>query len=312
MKKLPIFILAATLAGFSACSDNESATTSVTGIALDVPDLGLQAGQDYTLTATVLPEDASDKTVRWTSSDESKATVVNGKVTVTMSEEDVTTFEYVTITATAGNKADTCNLVIYPIPVPDNSNDTEVVINGVTWATRNVDESGTFAATPDAPGKLYQWNRKKAWAATDQASSDWDNTNATGSTWESSNDPSPEGWRVPTKAELETLLDENNVINLWTICVNVLPDQVIWNPLNPRYGRIFIDKRTNQSLFLPAVGYREGNNGALYEDNTMGEYWSNTADDDPKFAYKLGCSPSGSGVGIYYRYSGQSIRSVKK
>ncbi|GHT06342.1 hypothetical protein AGMMS49525_14540 [Bacteroidia bacterium] len=291
MKKLSIFFLVATLAGFSACSDNEGDTTPVTGIALDVPDLGLQAGQEYTLTATVLPDNASDKTVRWTSSDESKATVVNGKVTVTMSEEDVTTFEYVTITATAGNKADTCNLVIFPIPVPDNSNDTEVVINGVTWATRNVDEPGTFAATPDAPGKLYQWNRKKAWNATGKVSG-WDDTEATGSTWESSNDPSPEGWRVPTKAELETLLDETKVINVWTF-----------------NGRIFIDKSTTQNLFLPAVGYRYAT--SVYDANKDGEYWSNTTNDT--YACRLRYDSSGIVLFTFgRRVQAISIRSVKK
>ncbi|GHT38879.1 hypothetical protein AGMMS49965_03480 [Bacteroidia bacterium] len=304
MKKLSIFLLAATLAVFSTCNDDDAttpvtgidddATTPVTGIELDVPELGLQGGEEYTLTATVQPEDASNKAVRWTSSDETKATVVDGKVTVTMPVEDVTTFEYVTITATAGNKADTCNLVIYPIPTPDNANETEVVINGVTWATCNVDAPGTFAATPDAPGKLYQWNRKKAWAATGTVS-DWSDTNATGSTWESSNDPSPEGWRIPTEDELQTLRDGTKVVNSWAF-----------------NGRIFIDKSTYQILVLPAVGHRTGTMGTLYQTNMVGVYWSNRAS-GTEYAYTLGYGTAGTSLdGRSSRSGGHSIRCVKK
>ena len=34
------------------------------------------------------------------------------------------------------------------------------VINGVKWATCNVDAHGKFAATPESYGMLYQWGRK--------------------------------------------------------------------------------------------------------------------------------------------------------
>ena len=55
---------------------------SVTGVTLNKSSLSLYAGLTSTLTATVLPEDASNKTLVWTSSDESVATVnQSGKVT---------------------------------------------------------------------------------------------------------------------------------------------------------------------------------------------------------------------------------------
>lgn len=38
---------------------------------------------------------------------------------------------------------------------------TRVLIKDVCWAKSNVDEPGTFAATPESYGMLYQWNRKK-------------------------------------------------------------------------------------------------------------------------------------------------------
>ena len=60
----------------------------------------------------------------------------------------------------------------------DNTNDSRnsstsdrgVVINGVKWATRNLDQPGTFAAKPEDSGMFYQWNRKKAWTVTGDVS----------------------------------------------------------------------------------------------------------------------------------------------
>jgi len=53
----------------------------VAGVELDKETVSLQAGETETLTATVLPADASDKTVLWTSSDDTVAAVQNGVVT---------------------------------------------------------------------------------------------------------------------------------------------------------------------------------------------------------------------------------------
>jgi len=142
------------------------------------------------------------------------------------------------------------------------NNEKGVVINGMRWATRNVDEFGTFAATPESAGKFYQWNRKKAWDAIGGVSG-WDNSEATGNTWEKANDPSPAGWRVPTKAEIDKLLDKTNVISEWTIQNGVT-------------GRKFTDKATGNSLFLPVAGYRNSSDGTLNYAGVVSVYWSST------------------------------------
>ncbi|MBQ3689141.1 MAG: Ig domain-containing protein [Bacteroidales bacterium] len=57
-------------------------TIVVTGITLDKTTLEITVGETVTLTATVTPETATDKTVTWSSADESIATVdAEGKVT---------------------------------------------------------------------------------------------------------------------------------------------------------------------------------------------------------------------------------------
>ena len=57
-------------------------TRAVTGIELDLSEKAIIKGESFALTNNVLPEDASDKSVVWTSSDENVATVdQNGNVT---------------------------------------------------------------------------------------------------------------------------------------------------------------------------------------------------------------------------------------
>jgi len=79
----------------------------VTSITLDKGSLTLFVGNEVTLTATVLPDDATDKTVTWTSSNTSAATVENGVIKGVGAGRS-------TITATAGNISATCEvLVVY-------------------------------------------------------------------------------------------------------------------------------------------------------------------------------------------------------
>jgi uncharacterized protein (TIGR02145 family) len=78
--------------------------------------------------------------------------------------------------------------------------DEGVEIDGVIWATRNVDEPGTFAATPDDLGKLYQFNNPKAWSLTTTVD-DIPQPNIVSGGWKEVNDPCPEGWRLPTTDE---------------------------------------------------------------------------------------------------------------
>ena len=137
-----------------------------------------------------------------------------------------------------------------------------VLINGVVWATCNVDAPGTFAATPESSGMFYQWNRKKAWPATDDVTG-WDSSTPTGTEWEKSNDPSPSGWRVPTAAELRTLFQTANVTNEWTTQNGVT-------------GRKFTDKTTGAFIFLPAAGSRGSSAGTFSSAGTVGRYWSST------------------------------------
>ena len=81
---------------------------AVTGIKLDKTELALSVGGVGTLKATVAPEDATDKTIIWTSSNTSVATVdANGNVTGVAAGT-------ATITAQAGDKTATCVVTVAP------------------------------------------------------------------------------------------------------------------------------------------------------------------------------------------------------
>lgn len=92
---------------------------AVTSVTVFSKTLNLEVGQTRTLTATVTPDNATDKTVTWTSSNDKVATVVDG--TVAAVGEGTAT-----ITATAANgKKDTCKVTVkvpahkhIPVAVP--------------------------------------------------------------------------------------------------------------------------------------------------------------------------------------------------
>lgn len=173
-----------------------------------------------------------------------------------------------------------------------------VTINNITWATRNVDLPGTFARTSESAGMFYQWNRKVAWSSTDPMinsnnETTWDSTVPSGTTWQKQNDPCPDGWRIPTQAELQSLLDANNT---W----------VVQNGVN---GRRF--GTAPNTIFLPAAGKRINSNGTLIGTNSEGIYWSDTQY-DANIAYEMDFLVSNAKTDITQRNYAYAVRCVQE
>ena len=103
----------------------------VSSISLDQSAVSLSVGGTETLTATVSPDDASDKSVTWSSSDTAVATVENGVVTA-VAEGTAT----ITVTATNGtddtsdDKTATCTVTVTSAAAPISYTVTFKVANG--------------------------------------------------------------------------------------------------------------------------------------------------------------------------------------
>ena len=298
MKKYIIYVMTvvfALSAMFIACKkdkdDKGSNDVPVTGVILNGTSVTLAPTGTVTLIAAVQPDNATNKTVTWSSSDSSVATVNNGLVTA-IAEGTAA----ITVTTDDGNKNASCTLTV--------TQEEGVVINGVRWATCNVSLPGTFAAKPEDAGMFYQWNRKVGWSSTDpminsNGGATWDGSYPSpypiDGTWEKANDPSPAGWHVPTKEELESLTDTDYVTREWT-------------DMNGIYGYRFTDKATGASLFLPAAGIRDSYDGWLYGVGLHGGYWGTPG--ATFIAYDLFFGSNYFGVGYDDSAYGCSVRCV--
>ena len=135
---------------------------AVEGITLDKTTATVEEGATVTLTATVTPGNATDKTVTWSTSNEAIATVSGGVVTGVKAGE-------VTITAKAGDKSATCTVTVTAA-----TTEPEVVpVTGVTLSqtavTLDIDQSITLTATvapENATNKAVTWASDKTDVAT--------------------------------------------------------------------------------------------------------------------------------------------------
>ena len=186
--------------------------------------------------------------------------------------------------------------------------------SGLLWATCNIG-----ADTPEAYGDYFAWGE-----TTPKDTYDWStyqycngsyNTltkycqnssygyngftdNLT--TLESGDDAATanwgDGWRMPTKAEFEELL--NNTTNEWTI----------QNGVN---GWLFTaNDGSGNSLFLPAAGnYWEGE---LYNANDLGQYWSSLITDFAGNAWCILFTMEYCRMDEFGRYYGSTVRPVRE
>ncbi len=91
----------------------EAKKVAVTGVKLDSETLELTEGETGTLTATVEPADATNKTVNWSTSSAEVATVADGVVTAVAPGTAT-----IIVTTADGGKTVTCNVTVNPKPVP--------------------------------------------------------------------------------------------------------------------------------------------------------------------------------------------------
>ena len=163
------------------------------------------------------------------------------------------------------------------------TSDNGVTINGVKWATRNVDKPGTFTAKVGDMGMYYRWNSKVGWSNKEPLTASdgkstwdryWDQSGVT--TWSRANDPCPPGWRMPSRSEFSNLFS-----SAW-VSVGRTGDSMF----GVRLGS------GSNTVFLPYPGFVASRSvgGTYYLGPEIsphqGHYWTNsTRSESPGQAY---------------------------
>ena len=152
-----------TMAAFEVVPEGGSDTPTVvpvTSVQIGSSSLALEPGETANLTATVLPSNATDKSVSWSSNNTGVATVDNnGKVTAVAAGSAV-----ITVTTTDGGKTATCNVTVTNPAVPVQS-----VSLDKTELSLNVGENATLTATvmpANADNKAVTWSSNNTSVAT--------------------------------------------------------------------------------------------------------------------------------------------------
>ena len=153
-----------TVTAKSTDGSNKTATCEVTvepvkveGVSLNRTTLTVILGEEaQTLTATVKPDNATDKTVTWKADPEAAVELTdNGDGTCSVkAKEGITKIETVTVTATTkdGSKTATCTVTVKPV----------LVTAIYTWDNPDAIVGGTFILEPviypeDATNKKLEW-----------------------------------------------------------------------------------------------------------------------------------------------------------
>lgn len=278
----------------------------VNGVSVSPENATINLGETLQLTATITPADATEKTLTWTSSDESVATVsANGLVTpVSKGSAEIT------VKTIDGGYSASCAVVV--------TFEFDQLVDlglSVKWASCNVGASypweygDYFAWGETEPKDDYSWSTYKWCKGSKTTLTKYCNNSSYGYNGFTDDktvlDPEDDAaavnwggsWRMPTLDECQELLD--NCTKIWTTLEGVK-------------GWIFISNKegyTNNGIFLPAAGYwGDAGNPTV---GTYGDYWSSSIYMDyPGSAYCMYFKSSAEDLIRDYRFCGRSVRPV--
>lgn len=275
----------------------------VENVTLDVHDFELFESESKQLTATVSPQNATNKEIIWSSSNFEIATVdAKGLVTAIIAGTAV-----ITASTKDGNKTANSNITVKAsiayVDAEGVNHGDGVTINEVVWAPVNCG----YHETNFKYGMLYQWGNKIGLGYKDSGTEIapiidngrpeiaeeaapntfyklWDWHVVPNGTWggddeitdpiRTKNDPCPIGWRVPNKAEFEGLklggsdFVSNTTWSDGTTSINNLTGR--WLGVNHATAS---SEDTKGCIFLPAGGTLfDSGSGSMR--SLFGAYWS--------------------------------------
>ena len=302
------------------------APVPVESVSLDETEILLPLGQTVTLSATVLPEAATNKKVTWSSDNETVATVSSSGEVKGLS----TGIAVITVTTANGGKTASCRVLVTPVALAE----PEKVDLGlsVKWASFNLG-----ATKPEDFGDYFAWGEispyyaapefaqvnDPTWMPGKEAGYDWPSykwcKGEDGSFTKYCSDAdfgdqgytdefkvlAPEDdaahmclgkdWRIPTKEDFDELREKCT----W-----------VWTTRGEVNGYV-VTGPNGKSIFLPAAGYRYLMNFLV--GNTRGYYTSSTLNTDgPSYAFDLYFGSSTVLRNSIFRSYGLPIRPVSK
>ena len=305
---------------------DEGVRVSVSSISLDHNAITLVEGTSAFLVATVLPANATQPAVIWSSSNPDVATVdYSGKVTAVAAGTAI-----ITATTYDGGKTATCKFTVYSGIINDKYYVDLGLPSGLKWAVCNVG-----ANQPEEYGDYFAWGDTEpnyvsqdplTWKTGKEAGYTWTtykfrtsgdggdnvmfskyNTSSINygpiddkTTLELADDAARanwgSSWRMPTDADWSELIDNCT----W-----------IWTSQNGVNGGRVTSNTNGNSIFLPAAGYRD--DASLYSTGSYGYYWSSSLlTGNPKRAWYVGFYSNGFYRNFGYRYCGFSVRPVSE
>ena len=269
----------------------------VQGVSLDKTELELIVGESAVLTASVFPENATDKSVVWSSSNESVATVSPSGVTTGVSLGSA----IITATTIDGGKTATCNVTVTDRPVPETID--LGLPSGLKWASFNLG-----ATKPEEYGDYYAWGETEPYYNTLNPLI-WKEGKESGYTWSSykwcMGDSNPmmlikyctdASYGYNGFTDGKTVLDPEDdavIVNLggnWRMPTDEEWGELLMNctlaraTLNGVSGCSFTSKINGNSIFFPCSGYLAGTEFV----SGYGQYWcSSLSPDNPLYAWSV-------------------------
>ena len=287
----------------------------VRGLSID-RSCQLCIGETATIAATIVPSNATQPVIIWSSSDITVATISYlGDVTAVG-----TGMAVITATTYDGNLVASCNVYVKK-PVSGFENGYEWVDlglpSGLRWAVCNVGASSIedygdyFAWGETTPKSSYEWSNYKFRTSGDS----WDNIQFSKYITNSSYGP------VDNKTTLEMKDDAARVnwggkwrMPTWDDFAE-LRENCKWEctSKNGVPGKLFISKKNGHTIFFPLPGLKY--DSTLDGDDIVGMYWSSSISDinnDPTRAMGLDITPTKYAGYQFHnpRYTGISVRPV--
>jgi uncharacterized protein YjdB len=264
-------------------SNEKTDTVLASSISINKDSLTLFDGETESLSAKILPDNVTNDSVTWQSSDTSVAKVDNNGL---VSAANVGNAIIVATTVDGSNLSDSCIIIVEKVPSP-------VAVDlglSVKWANCNIG-----AASPERYGKYFGWadptSKKTSTDVNDYPSANHP-SNISGTEYDMAKANWGSNWRLPTNEECQELKKKCT----WT-----------WQSVNGIVGMKITGPNGN-SIFLPAAGKRVGNE--YTEVTTIGNYWSGTLYDANRawdiYLYQNGIYDCGYNL----LYEGRTIRPV--